>query len=483
MLFINLLFLLLLLVIRCDLGKAANITKLCLKDNFYQQPVESCPPPTSTCHCKTFTECPGVMLCCNVTSFIFIEGIRCGRAENNATINNLQIRNATMEILNLNSYSNLLIGLDYLSITDGNITNIKGYFAKNTKITFLNFSSNGIKEFDSRSLSNLFKLEYLDLSDNKLVNIPPFKKDGLIRLDISGNPSIYCKSVIENLNRTNLEFIKENNTFCSSDAIFDDVWFNNVEIISLTTCKEWHKVTVENNCFKNCTCTTKILKYPATTTVDVYVSLSCAGQEFLSLPTPLPAKTFSLNVSNNNITTLKGLNDPSYQYLKFLYADNNQISSIQPLEGSKFITDFDHLSLKNNSFKTFETYVLSNIEFDRSTQRQQLNISGNSVYCDCQTAKDLKVWLLSKSSHIGDYNEVRCENLNQKVIELNTSKLCVNSQQDWTDYIYYIITAEVVMLVCLVAKVTYDYWVFKTAGYLPWPANKMPKLPCDWLCE
>lgn len=35
----------------------------------------------------------------------------------------------------------------------------------------------------------------------------------------------------------------------------------------------------------------------------------------------------------------------------------------------------------------------------------------------------------------------------------------------------------------LVAKVTYDYWIFKSAGYLPWPANKMPRLPCDWLCE
>lgn len=35
----------------------------------------------------------------------------------------------------------------------------------------------------------------------------------------------------------------------------------------------------------------------------------------------------------------------------------------------------------------------------------------------------------------------------------------------------------------LIAKVSYDYWVFKTAGYLPWPANKMPRLPCDWLCE
>lgn len=69
-----------------------------------------------------------------------------------------------------------------------------------------------------------------------------------------------------------------------------------------------------------------------------------------------------------------------------------------------------------------------------------------------------------------------------KIVDLNEAKLC-QSQHDWTDYIYYLIAAEVFMLVALIMKVSYDYWIFKTAGYLPWPANKMPKLPCDWLCE
>jgi len=70
----------------------------------------------------------------------------------------------------------------------------------------------------------------------------------------------------------------------------------------------------------------------------------------------------------------------------------------------------------------------------------------------------------------------------QRVIELQEAKLC-QSPPDWTDYIYYLIAAEVLLLLALITKVSYDYWVFKTAGYLPWPASKMPKLPCDWLCE
>lgn len=92
------------------------------------------------------------------------------------------------------------------------------------------------------------------------------------------------------------------------------------------------------------------------------------------------------------------------------------------------------------------------------------------------------MWLLTKQKNIPDYEEINCDNIKQRVIDLDSSKLC-QSQHDWTDYIYYIITAEVLLLVLLIAKVSYDYWVFKTAGYLPWPASKMPKLPCDWLCE
>lgn len=48
---------------------------------------------------------------------------------------------------------------------------------------------------------------------------------------------------------------------------------------------------------------------------------------------------------------------------------------------------------------------------------------------------------------------------------------------------YYVIAAELSVLLLLIGKVSYDYWVFKTAGYLPWPASKMPKLPCDWVFE
>lgn len=78
--------------------------------------------------------------------------------------------------------------------------------------------------------------------------------------------------------------------------------------------------------------------------------------------------------------------------------------------------------------------------------------------------------------------EIQCRNIPQRIMELQEIKVC-QSPHDWTDYVYYLIATEVILLIALITKVSYDYWVFKTAGYLPWPASKMPKLPCDWLCE
>lgn len=92
------------------------------------------------------------------------------------------------------------------------------------------------------------------------------------------------------------------------------------------------------------------------------------------------------------------------------------------------------------------------------------------------------MWLLTRTNHISDYDRILCENFAFRVMELSEMKLC-QSPHDWADYIDILIAAELFLLFSLVLKVTYDYWVFKMSGYLPWPASKMPKLPCDWLCE
>ncbi|KAG8040923.1 hypothetical protein G9C98_001911 [Cotesia typhae] len=126
------------------------------------------------------------------------------------------------------------------------------------------------------------------------------------------------------------------------------------------------------------------------------------------------------------------------------------------------------------------TYILvPNVHNKNHLSHRYVKLGGNKLLCNCNTAKYLKPWL---QTNILDPDEVLCENVKEKVVDLEPSKMCVHPG-DWTDYIYYLIAFETLMLISLIAKVSYDYWIFKTAGYLPWPANKMPKLPCDWLCE
>ncbi|GBP15992.1 Protein halfway [Eumeta japonica] len=182
------------------------------------------------------------------------------------------------------------------------------------------------------------------------------------------------------------------------------------------------------------------------------------------------------------ITSLAAVGDDlSYEHLRQLIVDYNDISSIVELEGTKFIDNFMLFSIMHNKLKTIHTYVLSNT-FEQTTPYTTFLIAGNYLHCDCNTEKVLKPWLLENFKNIPDFKSLQCEDGMGSVVDLLEFKVC-HTPRDWTDYIYYIIGLEVFVLVLLISKVSYDYWVFKTAGYLPWPANKMPRLPCDWLCE
>ncbi|XP_066139339.1 protein halfway isoform X2 [Euwallacea fornicatus] len=448
----------------------------CSNQCFYQLP-EMCPPPKDTCRCHLLADCQKAAICCDVNHFTLTEGLACVNITSNNGIEALHIRNATFDTFNLTSSQSVLRLIRYLTITDGNISRIEGEFAKHSRVSCLNLSSNHINTIENRSLATLYTLSVLDLSHNNLTEVPNIRK-GSVSLNISNNKNLICSKLKNTLLiRPEITFNNENDTFCITSKDF--VWFKTAEILPFLQVKAMHEL--QNNCHHNCSCETYRLNLSPEKLSTIEVAMNCSGKKFHSLPVPLPVNTIYLDVSNNKITSIKELSDPSYQNLRNFIADNNRISSIQPLEGTKFISNFNTLSLQRNDIRVLETYVLDNIQFERNYNQRKVKLGFNKIHCDCNTMK-LKVWLLSKLSHIPDYDDIKCHNMNSKVIELDAAKMC-QSPQDWTDFIYYIITAEVLLFVGLVAKVSYDYWVFKTAGYLPWPANKMPRLPCDWLCE
>lgn len=118
----------------------------------------------------------------------FIAGI-----SNNITA--LHIRNLTLDFLDLSKSTWRM--LSNMSITDGRIKRVGKDFGKHATVSCLNLSSNGIVEFEDRSLVNLYKLKMLDLSNNNLTEIPSLKKDGNISLDISSR--LLTKTLLKNL--------------------------------------------------------------------------------------------------------------------------------------------------------------------------------------------------------------------------------------------------------------------------------------------
>lgn len=83
-------------------------------------------------------------------------------------------------------------------------------------------------------------------------------------------------------------------------------------------------------------------------------------------------------------------NNPSYEHLLKFDADDNQISSMLDLEGTKFLANFNTLYLRRNKLVSIPIYLLANT-LDKSPDGRLLYLEGNQLHCDCNSAKVLKV--------------------------------------------------------------------------------------------
>ncbi|XP_048478714.1 protein halfway [Plutella xylostella] len=441
--------------------------------------------PTDSLKCKLVD--PTSVFCCDVDSFRLREGLGATMTQN---ITNLHVLNAEVDELDISQ--SVYRRLTSMALTDGNIGKITGQFRKYSSIACLNISNNNLSSAtfqpSVRPFAYLYNLSVLDASANNLTEFPLslVHSNRKISVDLSGNKYLPCKHfqrAMESNNSSLVTFANYNKTYCALDLRFN--WFKDVQIVQIDHLRVQRELNASCRNIKPssvvCTCVAERLELLAGEVTNS-VAVDCSRRHLKEMPLNLPLNTVKLNVSYNNITSLQAVgDDPSYEHLRQLIADHNDIPNIVELEGTKFIDNFMLFSINHNKLKTIHTYVLSN-KFDTTGPYTTVSLAGNYIHCDCNTEKVLKPWLAENSKYITDYKSLECQDGLGPVYDLAEFQVC-HTPRDWTDYIYYIIGLEVLTLVLLISKVSYDYWVFKTAGYLPWPANKMPRLPCDWLCE
>lgn len=451
--------------------------------------------------------------CCNVSGDLE-RAIACvppgqqPNGDHNATQHhywtNLHVRNATLDELDFSH--KYWKRLDSLAVTDGRVQRIVNEFSKFSSPQCINVSNNQLHLIHQRTFRELTRLQVLDLSHNNLSAMPNVNSNlASLSLDVSGNREMLCKSILESMERGGVHFVDPDGTFCLTNQTF--TWFNSTDSVSLGELVMLRQMPNECPTIAgrgSCKCdTTRMMYEHSSKHFRISAQVDCSNMGLTALPDKLPENTVFLNVSMNNvserdahlcvcerfvltrfhlqITSLFAFTHPSYEQILKLEADDNLVNSLLELEGTKFLQNFLVLRLRRNRLRTIPIYMLSNT-LDSSPNGRAVNLGGNQLHCDCNSAKVTKNWLMERLLLITDSDQIGCVNMPQMVMELSETKLC-QSPHDWTDYIYYLIGLEIVLLVAVVCKVSYDYWVFKTAGYLPWPASQMPKLPCDWLCE
>uniref|UniRef100_A0A0A1WPV5 Protein halfway n=1 Tax=Zeugodacus cucurbitae TaxID=28588 RepID=A0A0A1WPV5_ZEUCU len=376
-----------------------------------------------TCHCRPYTNMPTSWYCCNITHMSMISS-----CSNTTTWTNLHLRNVTLAELDLSNF--LYQKLQSLAITDGNITKLVGSFSRFSSIKCLNVSNNNLSEITQRGLIPP-TLKVLDISKNNLTSIPNFNQNQNITVDVSGNNNMLCYDIYNSIFRDSLKFVNQQNSYCLHNSSFH--WFNSTDLISI---KELVKSRPLNtDCpsipgYGNCTCKNEHMVATLSgdnseATTKIISEVDCSNLGLIELPPKLPENTFSLNVSNNKITSIgKHFHtNPTYRNLIYLIADNNNISKIYDFEGTVFMDHFQRLYLRNNAISSIPEYFLSNV-LDNHDEKRIILLGGNELKCDCNSAKTLKYWLLEHNRDIPDYNSIRCRNLPRNVMELREEKLC-----------------------------------------------------------
>ncbi|XP_014280979.1 protein singed wings 2 isoform X4 [Halyomorpha halys] len=172
------------------------------------------------------------------------------------------------------------------------------------------------------------------------------------------------------------------------------------------------------------------------------------------------------------------LTNPKYLDVSDIYLDENQISNIDKLEGADWLTKFRVFSLRSNKLTAFPTFALEN-GFRKNGQIGKIYFGNNPWICDCTFTPSFKDFIIKYTDLIEDIDDIRCafseddDNSLKVISELKLSSVC-GVPSSFLSPLDCLNVLLICLIIFVILKLLYDYWLYKSSGKLPWIITKIP---------
>ncbi|XP_014262378.1 protein singed wings 2 isoform X2 [Cimex lectularius] len=230
-----------------------------------------------------------------------------------------------------------------------------------------------------------------------------------------------------------------------------------------------------------CNCTLdKVVRSPKSKYHIPIITVDCSFRGIKNLFTSIPRNTTTLNLSGNKISDLSPLAiGQAYSSVFDIYLDDNLIRSVDVLEGANWIKNFRVLSLRDNDIKMLPTYAFDNA-FEKNRYALEIYLGNNPWICDCHFTPGFKELLLKYRTLIRDINDIRCaeqendQNSLKLIRDLSLNSICREPRTLLMSPVDSINLILFLLILFIIIKLMYDYWIYKATGKLPWIATKLP---------
>ncbi|XP_058834711.1 protein singed wings 2 [Topomyia yanbarensis] len=367
--------------------------------------------------------------------------------------------------------------VEKFAITGTTLWKLKNDFPQLLNLKMINITGTKLNVTEAGIFQQLPALRVVNMRGNALVRIVPYNLQSKhVEIYLQGNPWNCTNDMIWLLEEQSGIYTDKHSLVCKD-------WKYTGR--PMTTAMEYKRVLREH-CrheeIRNCTCRISYLRLcDHGKSFHPLVTVNCTGKEFYRLPSYLPPNTTVLHMSNNRINGVEQLTtDDYYNPVQDIYLDNNNITSIDILEDSVWLDNFRILSLRGNRISRIRVYSLEHA-LERNAHVGQLYLANNPWRCGCRFATRMQEFLRKHESVVVDSRNITCYILDPDghksylpVMTLTPNDVCSSSEHNKAA-IYDILSMVFASLILLIiGKLAYDYYIYRQYGKLPWLIMKMP---------